>query len=424
MTREDDQALALRYHLTMPSFRYTAVSPTGELVQGFLDGPTEAAVIETLRRQGSLPMRAEPADKGRGFVANILGAEFGRGRALSSGEVANITRELAVMLNAGQDLDRALRFLVDTAPNARVKTILTELRDTVRDGAPFGAALGKHPKSFPRLYVGLIRAGEAGGMLAATLGRLADLLEKQRALRSTVTSALIYPAILVVTGIGAIVMLLTTVLPQFTPLFEQAGAALPRPTQIVIGLGHFVSAYGLWVLAVLAVLVVAGRQAVRRPQIKLFVDRTMLRLPVMGGMAQEILAARFARTLGTLLQNGVPLVSALAIVTEVIGNAAGELAIRSATESAKGGAGLSRPLQQAGIFPTRMVYLLRLGEETAQLGPMALRAAEIHEEQSRLAIERMVSLLVPVLIILIGGAVAGIVSALMLAMLSLNDLAG
>jgi general secretion pathway protein F len=150
----------------------------------------------------------------------------------------------------------------------------------------------------------------------------------------------------------------------------------------------------------------------------------MLRLPVMGGMAQEILAARFARTLGTLLQNGVPLVSALAIVTEVIGNAAGELAIRSATESAKGGAGLSRPLQQAGIFPTRMVYLLRLGEETAQLGPMALRAAEIHEEQSRLAIERMVSLLVPVLIILIGGAVAGIVSALMLAMLSLNDLAG
>jgi general secretion pathway protein F len=408
----------------MPSFRYTAVSPTGELVQGFLDGASEAAVIESLRRQGSLPMRAELADRGRGFLAGILGAEFGRGRALSGGEVANITRELAVMLNAGQDLDRALRFLVDTAPSARVKAILTELRDTVRDGAPFGAALGKHPKSFPRLYVGLVRAGEAGGMLAATLGRLADLLEKQRALRSTVTSALIYPAILVVTGIGAIVMLLTTVLPQFTPLFEQAGAALPRPTQIVIGLGHFVSAYGLWTLLVLVVLVVAARQALRRPQIKLFADRTMLRLPILGGMSQEVLAARFARTLGTLLQNGVPLVSALGIVTDVIGNAAGELAIRSATESAKGGAGLSRPLQQAGIFPIRMVYLLRLGEETAQLGPMALRAAEIHEEQSRLAIERMVSLLVPVLIILIGGAVAGIVSALMLAMLSLNDLAG
>jgi general secretion pathway protein F len=407
----------------MPSFRYTAVAPSGELVQGFLDGPSEAAVIETLRRQGSLPMRAELAEKGRGFLADLLGAEFGRGRALTGGEVANITRELAVMLNAGQDLDRALRFLVDTAPNPRMQGILSEMRDTVRDGAPFAAALAKHPKSFPRLYVGLIRAGEAGGMLAATLGRLADLLEKQRALRSSVTSALIYPSILVVTGIGAIVMLLTTVLPQFTPLFEQAGAALPRPTQIVIGLGHFVSGYGLYALGLLAVLVLAVRQALKRPAIRLATDRAMLRLPIVGGTAQEILAARFSRTLGTLLQNGVPLVGALSIVTDVIGNAAAELAIKAATESAKGGAGLSRPLQQSGIFPTRTVYLLRLGEETAQLGPMALRAAEIHEEQSRLSIERMVSLLVPVLIILIGGAVAGIVSALMLAMLSLNDLA-
>jgi general secretion pathway protein F len=407
----------------MPSFRYTAVAPSGELVQGFLDGPSEAAVIETLRRQGSLPMRAELAEKGRGFLADLLGAEFGRGRALTGGEVANITRELAVMLNAGQDLDRALRFLVDTAPNPRMQGILSEMRDTVRDGAPFAAALAKHPKSFPRLYVGLIRAGEAGGMLAATLGRLADLLEKQRALRSSVTSALIYPSILVVTGIGAIVMLLTTVLPQFTPLFEQAGAALPRPTQIVIGLGHFVSGYGLYALGLLAVLVLAVRQALKRPAIRLATDRAMLRLPIVGGTAQEILAARFSRTLGTLLQNGVPLVGALSIVTDVIGNAAAELAIKAATESAKGGAGLSRPLQQSGIFPTRTVYLLRLGEETAQLGPMALRAAEIHEEQSRLSIERMVSLLVPALIILIGGAVAGIVSALMLAMLSLNDLA-
>ncbi len=409
--------------VNMPSFRYTAVAPSGELVQGFLDGPSEAAVIETLRRQGSLPMRAELAEKGRGFLADLLGAEFGRGRALTGGEVANITRELAVMLNAGQDLDRALRFLVDTAPNPRMQGILSEMRDTVRDGAPFAAALAKHPKSFPRLYVGLIRAGEAGGMLAATLGRLADLLEKQRALRSSVTSALIYPSILVVTGIGAIVMLLTTVLPQFTPLFEQAGAALPRPTQIVIGLGHFVSGYGLYALGLLAVLVLAVRQALKRPAIRLATDRAMLRLPIVGGTAQEILAARFSRTLGTLLQNGVPLVGALSIVTDVIGNAAAELAIKAATESAKGGAGLSRPLQQSGIFPTRTVYLLRLGEETAQLGPMALRAAEIHEEQSRLSIERMVSLLVPVLIILIGGAVAGIVSALMLAMLSLNDLA-
>jgi general secretion pathway protein F len=408
----------------MPSFRYTAVLPSGELAQGLLDAPSESAVIEQLRRQGSLTLKAEPADKSRGFIADLLSAEFAQGRGLNGADVANITRELAVMLNAGQDLDRALRFLVDTAAKPRARAVLTQLRDAVRDGSPFATALAQHPRSFPRLYVGLVRAGESGGMLAATLGRLAELLERQRALRATVISALIYPAILVVTGLGAIVMLLTQVLPQFLPLFAQAGAALPPATQFVVGLGDFVSNYGLYALIAVGVLGLAIRQALQRPAIRVVWDRLLLRVPVFGPLAREVLAARVARTLGTLLQNGVPLVAALAIVVEVIGNTAGEAALRTATESAKGGAGLSRPLQQSGIFPIRMVYLLRLGEETAQLGTMSLRAAEIHEEQSRLGIQRLVSLMVPVLIIVIGGAVAGIVSSLMLAMLSLNDLAG
>jgi general secretion pathway protein F len=152
-------------------------------------------------------------------------------------------------------------------------------------------------------------------------------------------------------------------------------------------------------------------------------DRLILRVPIFGGLTREILAARFSRTLGTLLMNGVPLVGALVIVAEVIGNAAGVEAVRKASESAKGGAGLARPLQQSAIFPVRMIYLLRLGEETAQLGAMAIRAAEIHEEQTRISVQRMVALLVPALIIVMGSAVAGIVSALLLAMLSLNDLA-
>jgi general secretion pathway protein F len=407
----------------VPSYRYTAVSPAGEMIQGVLDAPSEQAVIDKLHRAGNLPMRAELADKPGGFLAELLSAEFGRGRALTGDEVANITRELAVMLGAGQDLDRGLRFLVDTAPNARMKGILTQLRDAVRDGSPFAAALAQHPKSFPRLYIGLIRAGESGGMLAATLGRLADLLEKQRALRASVISALIYPAILVTVGIGAIVMLLTQVLPQFIPLFAQAGAALPTPTRIVVGMGNFVSDYGLYLAGALVLLGVAIRQALRRPAIRIVWDRTLLRLPVIGKLSSDILAARLCRTLGTLLQNGVPLVGALGIVVEVIGNSAAEAAVRTATESAKGGAGLSRPLQQSGIFPIRMVYLLRLGEDAAQLSAMALRAAEIHEEQSRLGIQRLTAMMVPVLIILIGGAVAGIVSSLLLAMLSLNDLA-
>lgn len=407
----------------MPSFRYTAVSGSGQLMQGVLEAASEAAVIEQLRRQGALPMRAEPADKGRGFLADLLSANLGGAPKLAGAELAAMTRELAVMLGAGQDLDRAMRFLVDTAPNARVRGILAQIRDAVRDGSPLAAALGQHPGSFPRLYVGLVRAGEAGGNLGPTLARLAELLERQRALRATVISALVYPGILVTVGVGAIVMLLTQVLPQFTPMFEQAGAALPTPTRVVIAAGDFVSAYGLYALLAGVAGVFVGRAALKRPRPRLIADRAMLRLPAVGALAKEILAARFARTLGTLLQNGVPLVTALGIVVEVIGNAAAEGAVRAATESAKGGAGLSRPLQQAGIFPVRLIHLLRLGEETAQLSGMALRAADIHEEQSRQAIQRVVALIVPVLIILIGGAVAGIVSSLLLAMLSLNDLA-
>jgi general secretion pathway protein F len=407
----------------MPSFRYTAITPNGETTTGLMEAPTEQAVIDILRRQGSLPMRAEPADRAQGFLPRLLGAEFGGGGRLSGQDVAEMTRELAVMLGAGQDLDRALRFLVDTAAKKHVRTILTQIRDQVRDGAPFATALQQHPASFPRLYVGLVRAGEAGGMLASTLERLADLLEKQRALRASVTSSLIYPIILLVAGIGSIVLLLTQVLPQFVPMFQQAGAALPRPTQIVIALGNIVSNYGLYMAVLVVVAIVAIRQAMARPGPRLWWDRTLLRLPILGPLSREVLAARFARTLGTLLSNGVPLVGALGIVSDVIGNTAAEAAVKRATESAKGGAGLARPLQQSGIFPVRTVYLLRLGEETAQLGGMSLRAAEIHEEQSRIGIERLTALLVPVLILTMGVAVAGIVSSLLLAMLSLNDLA-
>jgi len=368
-------------------------------------------------------MRVDLAEGSGGVFGSLIWREFGGRRRLNGQELAEITRELAVMLSAGQDLDRALRFLCDTTAKKQVRVLLTQVRNAVRDGTQLAAALQYHPRTFPSLYIGLIRAGESGGMLAPTLERLAELLERQRALRSSVISALIYPAILLVAGVVSIILLLTEVLPQFTPMFEQAGAALPGPTRIVIALGDFVSTYGLYLALLLTVVVVAAQQAVQRPAPRLWWDRTLLRLPVAGTLAREILAARFARTLGTLLRNGVPLVGALGIVADVIGNAAAVAAVRSATESAKGGAGLSRPMQQSGIFPVRTIYLLRLGEETAQLGNMSLRAAEIHEEQSRISIERLTALVVPVLILTMGVAVAGIVSSLLLAMLSLNDLA-
>ncbi len=407
----------------MPSFRYTAIDGSGQVQRGTMEAANQAAVIERLQRQGHIPMKAEPAGKGS-FLDGLLSAEFGQRRSLSRQEVANVTRELAIMLSAGQDLDRALRFLCETADSARVRKIMEEVRDRVRGGTSLAVALSQQPQSFNRLYIGLIRAGEAGGTLGDTLEHLAVLLERQRSLAATVQSALIYPILLLVTAIGSVTFLLTYVLPQFVPMFADAGVELPALTKFVMGLGDFVSHYGLWVLLALAIMGVAIRQLLQDPARRLPVDRMLLRLPIFGQLFRETLAARFTRTLGTLLKNGVPLITALGIVKEAIGNLAAIRAVDIATESAKGGAGLSRPLDQSGIFPPRTIHLLRLGEETAQLGQMSLRAAEIHEEQARLIVQRLVSLLVPVITIAMGAAVATIVGSLLLAMLSLNELAG
>ena len=405
----------------MPSFRYTAITPAGETTRGVMDADSEAAVIALLRKQGNIPVRAEQAASG--FLAGLLAMEFGGGARLKRQDVANVTRELSIMLGAGQDLDRALRFLVDTAPNPRVAKVMDQLRAAVRDGTSLATALSRHPNSFPRLYVGLVRAGEAGGTLANTLDRLALLLERERSLTATIQSAMIYPALLVVASIGAIWLLLTQVLPQFTPLFEQNGAALPGPTQFLISAGDFTSKYGLFVLLGVILLGLAIRQSLTRPPVRLRADRLLLHIPVIGRLAREAMAARFSRTLGTLVINGMPLIAALDIVRETLGNLAAVGVVEAATASAKGGAGLSKPLGESGLFPVRTIYLLRLGEETAQLGQMALRAAEIHEENTRLGVQRLVSLLVPVITIVIGAVIAGIVSSLLLAMLSLNDLA-
>jgi general secretion pathway protein F len=404
----------------MPAFRYVAIAPGGAVTQGVMEAADVASVIDRLRRQGNIPMRAEPAERGR--LSDWIPTLPWRNRGLRQQEVADLTRELSIMLGAGQDLDRALRFLIETATVPRVVRVLTALREAVRDGSAFAAALAQHPASFTRMYVGLVRAGEAGGALATTLERLATLLERQRALASTVTSALIYPAVLLLAAIGSVVLLLTDVLPEFVPLFTDSGAPLPTSTRIMIAMGDALGDWGLPGLALMAVLLLVAARVLRRPGPRLAFDRLRLRLPVFGGLAREVLAARLTRTLGTLLINGMPLITALDVVRDALGNEAGVAAVEAATVGARGGAGLARPLAESGLFPLRTIHLLQLGEETAQLGPMALRAAEIHEEKARLAVQRLVSLLTPAITIGMGGVIAAIVGSLLQAMLGLNDL--
>jgi general secretion pathway protein F len=406
----------------MPSFRWSAINGGGDVARGVMEAPDRSAVVERLQRQGQIVLRADPADR-RGGWAELLQIELGRTRGLDKAALGELTRELAIMLAAGQDLDRALRFVVENTRNARARAVLGTVRDKVRGGSSLAAAIAGEPRSFSKLYVGLVRAGEAGGTLPATLDRLATLLERERSLSANLRSAMIYPALLIVAAIGSIVLLLDYVLPQFAPIFEQAGAQLPAATRALMTLGTVVGVATPWLLVALLAGGFIARQLLLRPAYRLRLDRLLLRLPIVGGLMRETLAARLTRTLGSLLQNGVPLIPALGIVKDALGNLAAAAAIEAATVGAKGGAGLARPLAAAGLFPARTIHLLQLGEEAAQLATMALKAADIHDEQARLMVQRLVALAVPMITIVMGLAVAGIVSALLTAMLSLNDLA-
>jgi len=399
----------------MRQWRTIALDRRGQTLHARIAAPDEASVVLQLRRSGAVPLEIKP-DRQRLFGLR-------RGDVLSRAEQSHVLRELATMLGAGQDLEHALQFIRQTAPSRRVRHVLSQVHEAIRNGSSLAAAMAAQPRSFSRLAIGMVRGGEVGGALAVTLERLASLAEAQQALATTIQSALIYPVLLVIAAIGAIGLLLVQILPQFVPLFEQNGVPLPSSTRFLLDAGDVVGRLWPWaVLGVLALLL-AVRLALRRPAVRLAVDRLMLRLPLIGYLQREILAARLCRSLGTLLQNGVSLVPALAIVREVLGNSAAVAALDRATEAARDGGGLAGPLAASGIFPERTVHLLRLGEETAKLASVALRAAEIHEEAARVTAQRLTTLLTPAITIVMGAVIAGIVSSLLLAMLSLNDLA-
>lgn len=406
----------------MPMFRYAAVDGGGKVTRGTMEASSQAALVDRIQAGGRLPLRVDAAEGRRGALRDLLSADLFADRGLGKTELADVTRELAVMLGAGQTLDQALRFLVETAPAGRTRALLEAVREQVRNGAPLAAALRKHPSSFSRLYVGLVQAGETTGKLADTLAHLATLLERQRSLAAAIRSAMVYPALLVAAAIASVALLLVYVLPQFVPIFEEAGADLPAATRMLLAIGEAVRNHGLLALAGLAAGVLLLRWALRQPAPREAADRWLLRLPVVGTMVRQAQAALLTRTLGSLLANGVGLLPALAIAREVLGNRAAARAVEQAAASAKEGAGLSAPLARTGVFPARAIHLLRVGEETSRLAEMSLRAADIHEEQFRQAVQRLVSLMVPAITIALGLVVAGIIGSLLVAMLSLNEL--
>ncbi len=405
----------------MPRYRYEAVDAAGEVLRDELEAPSSDAAVERLRDQGLMPLSVDEA-KG-GFLRGGLGQPlFSKRQALSRKTVTLLTQQLASLLGAGMPLDRALTILIGVAEDERGKALLGRVQEKVRGGSTLADAL-EAQGTFSRFYLNMIRAGEAGGALETVLKRLNEFLERSQALRETVTSALIYPIILLTVSALSVIILLTFVVPQFQRLFADAGKALPLATQIVIAVGEGFRHYWWAGLIVIGLIVMVVRQQLSQPESRARWDRWVLRLPLFGDLIAKVETARLSRTLGTLLGNGVSLLNALAIVRETLSNQVLAAALGEVAEHAKTGRGLAEPLQEAGNFPKLAVQMIRVGEETGQLQEMLIQVADTYDGEVQTAVKRLLTLLEPALILGLGVIVAGIIMSILVAILSLNELA-
>ncbi|MEN8761645.1 MAG: type II secretion system inner membrane protein GspF [Thiogranum sp.] len=402
----------------MPGFQYKAVSADGEVVQGTLEGSDRKQVVEQLHALGQTPIRIDEAAVrvGRGHRRRL------RKRRISEDQIANATRELATLLRAGLPLDRALGVLISLSEGEPIAELLGNVRKQVNGGASLADAIESQGGTFNPFYINLLRAGEAGGALEVVLERLSEHMEQSKEVRDAMLSALIYPAILIVVAITSIFILLGYVVPQFTELFEDVGQVLPLPTRITIAVGEALQSYG-WV-AVLAVA--AGGWLVRRqlqdPRGRRRWHARFLNLPLAGTIITRVEVARFARTLGTLLHNGVPLLKALSIVKDSIGNQVIADGIERVAGSLKEGQSLAEPLAEAALFPPFAIHMIRVGEESGRLEELLLQVAGIYDRETQVTIKRTLSLLEPVLILVLGVIIAAVIISILMAILGINQL--
>ena len=402
----------------MSQFRYRAISAAGETLQGQMEAASLEEVISRLQDQGHTPLDAQAA--GADVGGSGLAALYRRG-PFTGDQLAQFTYQLATLLGAGQPLDRALGILMELPEGERAKKLIERVRDRVRGGTPLSQALDEEHGVFPKLYISLVRAGEAGGSLEDTLRRLAEYLERSQQLRGSIINALIYPAFLMVGVLGSLLLLLAYVVPQFVPIFQDMQVPIPLITQVVLAVGNILQSWW-WLLLILLVMgVLVARARLRDPAMLLAWHARLLTLRLVGPLLLKVQTARIARTLGTLLKNGVPLLSALTIARQVTANRALDQALEQAAEQVKGGAGLSFSLAQSQRFPRLALHMIQVGEEAGQLDTMLLKVADTFELESRRAIDRLLAALVPALTIVMTLMVAVIMAAILLPLLSLTS---
>ena len=404
----------------MPHFYYKAISRDGVADEGEMVEASSEAVIRRLQDSGFIPILTEEITPGRVKRGRLRLPDLRRKAARP--DVVAFTRSLTSLLGSGTALDRALDIMLEVEADLATRTLIEDVQLAVRGGASLSQAFDDQDSVFSGFYVSMVRAAEASGTLSDGLERMLEYLERSRELREKIVSALIYPIILFVVAGLSVLILLTLVVPQFRPIFEEMGAALPLATRVVLAISDFLASYW-WLLPVVIVgIVLWMRRVLENPRKRLQLDAMSLRLPLFGPLMTANETARFCRSLGTLLQNGVPVLQGLEIGRNTLTNRALIAAVDDASANLKGGGNLSGTLQEAAVFPGLAIQMVKVGEESGNLDEMMLRVSKIYEGEVSLSIQRLLAMVEPVLIIGLGIMIAGIIMSILVGVISINDL--
>jgi type IV pilus assembly protein PilC len=400
----------------MPTFTYSARTASGEMQQGEFDVRDRTEAIGLLRKQRLVPIKLE--EKAAGIQLPSLGS------GVSMRDIVIFTRQFATMINAGLPLVQSLDILARQSENKALRKVIEQVLYDVESGQTLADAMRGHTKVFTSLYVNMVAAGEAGGILDTILLRLAVFLEKADALRRKIKGAMIYPGVILTVAVGAVTVLLMFVIPTFQEMFESAGIALPGPTQFVIFLSETLQArWYVFVIAIVA-FVVMTRQYYKTSGGELAIDRFLLYIPILGPLQRKAAIARFTRTLGTLVASGVSILDGLEITARTSGNRVLHDAIMESRSSIAGGETISEPLKKSGVFPPMVVQMINVGEQTGGLDEMLTKIADFYDEEVDAAVEALLSAMEPIMIVFLGVIVGGMIVAMYLPIFDMINAVG
>ena len=403
----------------MTLFRYKAVTPEGKFIEGSLEAADQQTVLARLEEQGQLPIKVHSGEEG-----GLLGGEIQlpwKRRRVPQSDLLVFTQELSTLIEAGLTLDRSLSILAELTDNAYLSEIIHELLREIKGGKSLSEAIGSYPQVFPKLYVNMVRAGEAGGALDQILKRLVEYLDEVEELRNHLKSALIYPAILTSVAAFSIGIMVLFVIPNFAVIFENAGAPVPLPMRVLLAIAGVLTGYWWLLLALGAGAWWVFKSWLDTEEGRLNWDRRLLKTPVLGPVLQKAEVSRFSRTMGTLLQSAVPLIQSINIVKDVVGNQAIAVAMEPIKSGVKKGEGLAKPVREAQIFPPFALHLLEVGEETGRLDSMLLKIADAYDREMKTTLKRLVALLEPAIILFMAVIIGAMVVSLLYSILSIND---